>query len=90
MTRFVFLAILVLALFGLLYALYGVFRRPGARRIMERLAFLAIAVLTLFGLVYALYGVAEEREKPLIIGLVLIFGSGVFATLYLGARRGIE
>jgi hypothetical protein len=57
---------------------------------MRTLSFAAAAVLFVAGILTAVYGIAEERVKPVAIGLVLIFGSGVFATLYLGTRRRIE
>lgn len=57
---------------------------------MRRLAFTAATILVIAGIATSVYGIAEERMKPIAIGLVLIFGSGVFATLYLGTRRRIE
>lgn len=57
---------------------------------MRRLAFTIATILVLAGIVTSIYGISEERMKPIAIGLVLIFGSGVFATLYLGTRRRIE
>jgi hypothetical protein len=59
-------------------------------RSMRRLSFAAATILVVAGILISLYGIAEERMKPIAIGLVLIFGSGVFATLYLGTRRRIE
>jgi hypothetical protein len=47
-------------------------------------------VLAITGILTSVYGIAQEHFKPTAIGLVLIFGSGVFATLYLGSRRRIE
>ncbi len=40
-------------------------------------------VLAIAGILTSVYGIAQEHMKPMAIGLVLIFGSGVFATLYL-------
>ncbi len=57
---------------------------------MRRLAFTIATILVLAGIVTSIYGISEERMKPIAIGLVLIFGSGVFATLYLRTRRRIE
>lgn len=57
---------------------------------MRRLAFTVATLLVLAGIISSIYGISEERMKPIAIGLVLIFGSGVFATLYLGTRRRIE
>ena len=57
---------------------------------MRTLSFTAATVLVVAGILAAVYGIAEERMKPIATGLVLIFGSGVFATLYLGTRRRIE
>ena len=51
---------------------------------MRTLSFTAATVLVVAGILAAVYGIAEERMKPIATGLVLIFGSGVFATLYLG------
>ena len=47
-------------------------------------------VLAIAGILTSVYGIAQEHMKPMAIGLVLIFGSGVFATLYLGVHRRIE
>jgi hypothetical protein len=47
-------------------------------------------VLAIAGILTSVFGIAQEHFKPTAIGLVLIFGSGVFATLYLGSRRRIE
>jgi hypothetical protein len=57
---------------------------------MRRLSFAAATVLVVAGIVTSVYGIAEERIKPIAIGFVFIFSSGVFATLYLGTRRRIE
>ena len=57
---------------------------------MRKLSFVAATILVVAGMTAALYGIGEERMKPIAVGLVLIFGAGVFATLYLGTRRRIE
>jgi hypothetical protein len=46
--------------------------------------------LVVSGVLAAVFGVVEEQFKAIIIGIVLIFGSGVFATLHLGSRRRID
>jgi hypothetical protein len=48
---------------------------------MKKLSFVVATVLVVFGLFAALLGISEDREKVFILGLVLIFASGVFATL---------
>jgi hypothetical protein len=57
---------------------------------MSRFSFVTATVLAIAGILTSVYGIAQEHMKPMAIGLVLIFGSGVFATLYLGTRRRIE
>jgi len=57
---------------------------------MSTLSFAMAVVLAIAGILTSVFGIAQEHFKPTAIGLVLIFGSGVFATLYLGARRRIE
>jgi hypothetical protein len=54
---------------------------------MSIASFLIAAALALCGIVISVYGIANEQFKPTAIGLVLIFGSGVFATLCLASRR---
>ena len=43
-------------------------------------------ILALAGLGFAVFGILAAEFKPAAVGLVLIFGAGVFATLYLGTR----
>jgi hypothetical protein len=50
---------------------------------------LALA-LVVCGVLAALYGISTEEWKAFIVGIVLIFGSGVFATLHLADRRRID
>jgi hypothetical protein len=50
------------------------------------MSFAAAAALAIAGIAISVYGIANEHFKPTAIGLVLIFGSGVFATLCLAAR----
>ena len=57
---------------------------------MRNLAFWAAIVLVVCGLWAALGGIMDDHEKPFIVGLVLMFGAGVFAILFLGTRRRIE
>jgi hypothetical protein len=45
------------------------------------------AVLATVGTVLAVLGILGNEFKPVAIGLVLLFGAGVFAILALGARR---
>jgi hypothetical protein len=49
-------------------------------------SFAVAAALAITGIAISVYGIANEHFKPTAIGLVLIFGSGVFATLCLAAR----
>jgi hypothetical membrane protein len=57
---------------------------------LSKIAFLCAALLAIAGILTAIYGIAQEHFKPTAIGLILIFGSGVFATLYLGTRPRLE
>jgi hypothetical protein len=57
---------------------------------VSKVLFALSALLAIAGIVMSVYGIAQERLKPTAIGLVLIFGSGIFATLYVGSRRRIE
>jgi hypothetical protein len=50
-------------------------------------SFAVAAALALAGTAVSVYGIANEHFKPTAIGLVLIFGSGVFATLCLATKR---
>jgi hypothetical protein len=54
---------------------------------MSIASFVIAAALALSGIAISVYGIASEHFKPTAIGLVLIFGSGVFATLCLASRR---
>jgi len=49
-------------------------------------SFAVTAALAIAGIAISIYGIANEHFKPTAIGLVLIFGSGVFATLCLASR----
>ena len=42
--------------------------------------------LALAGIGFAVFGIIAAEFKPTAVGLVLIFGAGVFATLYIGTR----
>jgi hypothetical protein len=50
------------------------------------MSFAAAAAFAIAGIAISVYGIANEHFKPTAIGLVLIFGSGVFATLCLASR----
>jgi hypothetical protein len=54
---------------------------------MSVVSFSVAAALAIAGIGVSIYGIAGEHFKPTAIGLVLIFGSGVFATLCLASRR---
>jgi uncharacterized membrane protein YfcA len=54
---------------------------------MQQFSLATSTILTLAGIGLAIFGIAAEEWKQVAVGLVLIFGAGVFATLYLGARR---
>ncbi len=43
-------------------------------------------ILALAGIGFAVVGIIQAEFKQTAIGLVLIFGAGVFATLYLGTQ----
>ena len=49
-------------------------------------SFAVAAALAIAGIAISIFGITNEHFKPTAIGLVLIFGSGVFATLCLAAR----
>ena len=57
---------------------------------MSKVLFAFAALLAIAGIATSVYGIAQEHFKPTAIGLVLILGSGIFATLYVGSRRRIE
>ena len=53
---------------------------------MQIFSFGISTILALAGIGFAVYGIIEAEFKPTAAGLVLIFGAGVFATLYMGIR----
>ena len=53
---------------------------------MQIFSFGFSAALALSGIAFAVYGILDGAAKPAAIGLVLIFGAGVFASLYVGTR----
>jgi hypothetical protein len=55
---------------------------------MQIFSFGTGATLALSGVGIAVFGILDGGFKPTAIGLVLVFGAGVFATLYVGSRRG--
>lgn len=54
---------------------------------MRRFSFFFSSLFVLVGVACAVLGILGENFKSVLIGVVLIFGAGVFATLYLGTRR---
>jgi hypothetical protein len=54
---------------------------------MSVMSFAVAAALAIAGIGISIYGILGEQLKPTAVGLVLIFGSGVFATLCLASRR---
>ncbi len=53
---------------------------------IRRFSFSASSLLAIVGTISAIGGIMDESFKAVLIGIVLIFAAGVFATLYLGAR----
>lgn len=53
---------------------------------LQKFSFATSTLLALSGIALSIFGILFEEGKPLGIGFVLIFGAGVFATLYLGTR----
>ena len=53
---------------------------------MSIVSFAVAAALAIAGIAISVYGIASDHFKAAAIGLVLIFGSGVFATLCLASR----
>ena len=53
---------------------------------MSIVSFAVAAALAITGIAISIYGISSDHFKAAAIGLVLIFGSGVFATLCLAAR----
>ena len=53
---------------------------------LQILSFGISTILALTGIVFAVFGIVAAEFKPTAVGLVLIFGAGVFATLYMGTR----
>jgi hypothetical protein len=49
-------------------------------------SFAVAAALAIAGIAISIFGISSDHFKAAAIGLVLIFGSGVFATLCLAAR----
>jgi hypothetical protein len=46
--------------------------------------------LVISGVLAALFGIAQEQWKVFIVGIVLMFGSAVFALLTVAARNRTE
>ncbi len=53
---------------------------------LRHFLFTASSLLAIVGTIAAISGISGESFKAVLIGLVLIFAAGVFATLYLGSR----
>ncbi len=53
---------------------------------MQVFSFGISTILALAGIGFAVFGIGVAEFKPTAIGVVLIFGAGVFATLYIGTR----
>ena len=56
-------------------------------KIFSYFSFAVSTLLALAGIGLAVIGILQGEFKHSAIGLVLIFGAGVFATLYVGTRR---
>ncbi|HVC95953.1 MAG TPA: hypothetical protein VND64_19850 [Pirellulales bacterium] len=54
---------------------------------MAEFIFVVSAALAATGTALGVFGILASEIKPISIGLILIFGGGVFALLYVGARR---
>lgn len=57
---------------------------------LQKFSFAVSSLLASSGVVFAIFGIVQSEFKPAAIGLVLIFGAGVFATLFLGARLRVR
>ena len=53
---------------------------------LQILTFGISTILAVAGIGFAVVGIIQGEFKHTAIGLVLIFGAGVFATLFLGTR----
>ena len=53
---------------------------------LQILSFGISTILALTGIIFAVFGIVAAEFKPTSVGLVLIFGAGVFATLCMGTR----
>jgi hypothetical protein len=54
---------------------------------VARCTFAVSAALAATGTALGVLGILASEIKPISIGLILIFGGGVFALLYVGIRR---
>lgn len=54
---------------------------------MRKISYFLSTFLALSGLTFGVMGIALDSYKGAAVGILLIFGAGVFATLYLGSRR---
>lgn len=54
---------------------------------IRHFSFTASSLLAIVGTISSISGIMGESFKAVLIGMVLIFTAGVFATLYLGSRN---
>ena len=54
---------------------------------LQKFSFGMSTILALSGIGCAAFGLVAEQYKPIALGLVLICGAAVFATLYRGTRK---
>ncbi len=57
---------------------------------MQRFSLGMATILALAGIGTGVFGIIEGEWKPTAIGLMLVFGAGVFATLNMGTRRNLR
>jgi hypothetical protein len=57
---------------------------------MSHLTLLLSTLFALTGIGCAIVGITGEQWKPVAVGLVLLLGAGVFATLYAGTRLTLQ
>jgi hypothetical protein len=53
---------------------------------LQAFSFGTSTILAVTGIGLAVLGIVAAEFKPIAVGLVLILGAGVFATLYIGTR----
>lgn len=52
----------------------------------QKFSFGISTILALAGIGFAVFGIVAAESKPTGVGLVLIFGAGIFAMLHMGTR----